>query len=286
MVRLINPKSHSDCHKILFKHDFDLSENDIFNTHLNASRNYIKDLLSRLDQIEYSSLYAQLSRIYFDFLPLLKQLRNRYPTAGIKIYGGERAMHIKARTAKDTAFNIFHGRLNANNKYPYFIHVYSIFSIRQAIELAGKEIIGLDSILKENGQPSYRSMLPWEFLKKYTSNDFIKMPFRPSDVLLVYKWANSFTHSGKDSVCYIVFTALQIVDSIFQGQIKKTISFEGTQENIWDWDIVIYNYNQLKSTFEQFLTTKTVHNTQEKGGNKKSLTAVWNDREKLATVTG
>ncbi|HET8573464.1 MAG TPA: hypothetical protein VFL76_06300 [Edaphocola sp.] len=277
IVYLICPKDRSGCLKNLLKPEIDLSCDKIFNAHLLASGKYIKDLRTRLDNDEVKDIKIERTRIFFDFLPLLKEINKRYPVEGLVLQSGKRQMQMSAKTARYTALNIFQGRFGDTSNYPYFTYFYSIFAIRQALELAGNEIIGLDFIRNSKNEHIHHFKLPWEFLKENSSNKFVKLPsnLNPTDVILVIDWANSFTHEGCDSRCYVVFEGLMVVDRVFQYQTKEVTTREGETENVREWSIVIYDYAKLKAAFEKYL---------QKQKRKELPTAVWKNNEKLATV--
>ena len=73
-----------------------------------------------------------------------------------------------------------------------------MFQIRQLLEIYGKNLIGYNSILDENGNQIKKfTQIAWAFIKKdVKKNDSkIEIPFDIDVIISLNKWANSFVHS-------------------------------------------------------------------------------------------
>lgn len=119
---------------------------------------------------------------------------------------------------------------------------YSVFTIRLMIEVAGKKILGFNSITDENGDRirKIKTQIAWEFIKNDQINfKRIQLPIEVDTILKIEKWTNQFIHTGYIQPIYLIENALLFLDKLTFPKSTK-----------------ISNYNTLKLEFEQFLKEK------------------------------
>lgn len=133
---------------------------------------------------------------------------------------------------------------------------YTIFAIRLMIEVAGKRILGFNSITNDKGSRAKEigTQIAWEFIKKdQLSNKRIQLPVEIDTVLKIEKWTNSYIHTGFIQPIYLVENALFFLEKLVFpcNQIKNyrgQALFAGTTK--------IQNYNTVKTDFENFVQSK------------------------------
>jgi len=261
LIKTINPDTPQNHNKNLFDLKIDLLNKGHYNSHLIASKIYIENILGKLDKPIRGDIYTEIRRIPFDYAPILAAIQEKVnKDQAVKqskeiIKIGTRAMIVDKDIAIMTAINIFTG-MTAEGKLPYFISGYSIFAIRQSIELAGKEILKLKFIrfLKGN-KPFHGSMVPWHFLKEQHDKGQLQLVINPDDIFVLYRWANSFTHGGQENLCYVVFSALEIMKKILKS--KSVIHVKDIRNS----DDLTKN---LQGKFKYYLSTLNDHKSRKK----------------------
>ncbi|MGV8992993.1 MAG: hypothetical protein ACOH1O_02740 [Flavobacterium sp.] len=119
---------------------------------------------------------------------------------------------------------------------------YRVFTIRLMIEVAGKKIIGFDSITDDKGErlKTIKTQIAWEFIKNdQLNNKRILLPIEIDTILVIEKWTNQFVHTGYIQPIYLVENALVFLDKLIIPKSTK-----------------ISNYNDLKIEFENFVKSK------------------------------
>lgn len=119
---------------------------------------------------------------------------------------------------------------------------YTVFTIRLMIEVAGKRILGFNSITDDKGNRirEIRTQIAWHFIKQdQLCNKRIKLPIEIETILEIEKWTNQFIHTGNVQPIFLVENALSFLD--------KLALYKSTE---------ISNYNSVKSDFEKFVKDK------------------------------
>jgi len=119
---------------------------------------------------------------------------------------------------------------------------YTVFTIRLMIEVAGKKILGFNSITDNNGVriKKISTQIAWDFIKKdQANNKRIELPLEVTTILEIEKWTNRFIHTGYIQPIFLVENALVFLEKLARPQSTK-----------------ISDYNNLKTEFEEFIQGK------------------------------
>lgn len=119
---------------------------------------------------------------------------------------------------------------------------YTVFTIRLMIEVAGKKILGFNSITDNNDEriKNIKTQIAWDFIKKDQLNDKrIELPLEIATILEIEKWTNRFIHTGYIQPVFLVENALIFLERLARPQSTK-----------------ISEYNNVKSEFEEFIQEK------------------------------
>lgn len=256
LAKAINPKLNHDklCDHI-FNADPNIT-NSTLDAHLIAAKEYAIHLLDRFCNDMNLDVKLHATKVIFDYGRLL-QIIEKFRGIKFQRFVGQRNMIISAYSSFKIAQELFGNSSNSGTK-TYFVEGYSIFAIRQAIELAGKEILGLKRIRKSDGTDfNNGTQLPWEFIVQNMNTKHFNFPFNPSEIKKIYSWSNKFVHTGRNSVCYIVFSALNKVNRLFLN--NKTVDNFGYDDFVSRNEIK--DYEGLKDLFNEFLKTKYSNKT-------------------------
>jgi hypothetical protein len=134
-----------------------------------------------------------------------------------------------------------------------------MFQIRQLLEIYGKNLIGYDLILDEDGAPIKKfTQIAWEFIKKEVKNkdSRIEIPFDIDVIISLNKWTNTFVHTTYLDNDYIQFFAINCIKDLFK-QGEKGVFYD----NRWHFNInygavKINNYESLRNDFKEYLNKK------------------------------
>lgn len=127
---------------------------------------------------------------------------------------------------------------------------FTIFAIRQALESAAKELLGLRSILRKDGKPDRgNTQLPWKFLVAHAQRPYFQFPFCAHQMQLIYQWANHFVHTGNDAMYYVTAKALRTVETLF-GRMQLCYFDQQPQ---WVYTNVITDRQAMRRNLETFL---------------------------------
>ena len=134
-----------------------------------------------------------------------------------------------------------------------------MFQIRQLLEIYGKNLIGYDLILDEDGAPIKKyTQIAWEFIKKEVKNDNsrIEIPFDIDVIISLNKWANTFVHTTYLDNDYIQFFAINCIRDLFKQGEKGVFYNNMWYSNINYGAVKINNYESLRNDFEEYLNNK------------------------------
>jgi hypothetical protein len=255
---------------LVFKADPDLYNKKQLIAHVISAAEYAANLVTRISADKDISIGNEFIAVIFDFHRLFKAIAAAYNLSASK-FAGNRNMKVDSYTSFKIAGKFFWcpSQLQRSNT----TNGYTIFALRQALELAGKELIGLKAIVDEHGQTDrYAAQIPWQFIVANIDTGFIRYPYQAADIQKIYKWTNHFVHTGNDAYCWVNALALQTVDKIYAR--KKITGWDGQPEFVYPNEIT--NYGMLKQTFETYLLTVK----------HKPRFAIWAPSATLGNVTG
>jgi len=266
-TQALNPKLNNKRFEYLFRPIPSLKTKVVVNTHVWAASEYAKTLVNRISVNKDLNLRNETPGVVFDFVMILDAVQEVYQIPFGTFYGS-RTMKLDSYAAFKVSEQIFWGPqvIQRNNS----LNGFTIFGLRQSLELAGKEIIGLKNILERNSTICiHGTQLPWEFIT--LNQNFFSFPFDPFEMQKIFQWANQFVHTGQDSLCYVTALALITVKKLYaKNQFtdwKGDKYFQSANE--------IIHYSRLKECFDEFLREKYTG---------KIRTAEWLDTPTLATV--
>jgi hypothetical protein len=270
-ITALNPHDSSKRFEYVFKSTPNLENKNELNAHLLTACEYAQKLVDRINKDQSIDLSNEIMGIVFDYAIILEAVEKRYNIPfGQK--RGRRNMQVDSYISYKIAGQIFWNREKI--KGSYMLTGYSIFAIRQAIELAGKELIGLGGLMRSNGEVYYHgTQIPWGFIVAHKNKAYFKLPFNPSEIEAIFKWANHFVHTGTHTFCYITALALTTVEKLYKKE-QYTDYLGGTH---WRNVNEICDYSLLKRDFEDFLQQKIPNN---------QLIAKWTPDPTLAFVSG
>ena len=246
-VTTINPNLSPKRFDYIFNHRRNYSDKNVLNAHLFTAKEYAASIIERLTKNIFINLQSEALGVIFDYAKILKAVEGVYGLTFGEFYG-ERNMYNDAYTTYKLTNQIYWGEdeLQRSN----MLSGYSIFGIRQTIELAGKELLGLTCLLDTNNEIyRYGTQFPWKFLKANKDSEYINFPFKITDITTIYGWSNSFVHTGFNAPCYTIALALRTVKELFQRKQYANIFTEDSLE----YSNEILDYNWLKTSFETFL---------------------------------
>jgi hypothetical protein len=267
LVNTINPNESPKLFQIIFDNTINLKDKNVLNAHLHVARVYADHVIQEIETNLTGDYSMQYISVAFDYYKLLNAIEECY---GLEFTGrtGNRNMQVDSYSTYKVARQIF----TTFNKVSYSLAAYTIFGIRQALELGSKEIIGLENILSKNGQVFlYGSQIPWDFLVMTHPHPYMRVRFDPHKMFAINKWAHSFVHTGKNSFCFTVFLALETVKELYTN--VTCIDNYGTR-NFYHSTLIL-NFDKFKRSFESYLRLKYGHSPKQ---------AKWLRYPKLATT--
>lgn len=147
----------------------------------------------------------------------------------------------------------------------YDVRPYSIFALRQSIEMYGKHMLGVISIFDENDNFSKRHLnAAWDFIKLETNKkekSRIYLPFNIDIILKIQKWTNRFVHTTTDAPYYTIFNATKMLEALFKSNEDGILCYDNKVHKKFNIsDIRITDYNKLKEDFEKFINKNNEDN--------------------------
>ena len=244
-----------------------ITNKQVLKAHMYTARDYADTIVKRIAENPSLVLSNELIGVVFDYAKLLNAVEIVYHLPFGK-FTGNRNMKINSYTAFKAATQIYWAPNNLERSNT--LNGYAIFALRQALELAAKEMLGLDSLLDKNGLPFTKlTKLPWAFLVENKDKPFFNFCFNPADMQRIFTWANYFVHTGNQALCYVLGLALSTVKSLYLT--KSVIDPFGNKDFQYVNEII--GYNAVKQKFEQYLSVR-----------KEPLTAKWSSSPTLSFV--
>ena len=227
-----------------------------------VSKEYI-EYLKKSIKIKYVHRYKEvISSLYCDLEWLIAKVEyyiNKFSNK-IVITSGRRP-NLSTRDISSSINDLFFIEEydKIDNLYLRDLKPVVMFQIRQLLEIYGKNLIGYNSILDENGIPIKKfTQVAWEFIKKEVKkkNSRIELPFNIDMIMEINRWTNSFVHSTCIYSSYIQFFAINCIRDLFKNT-KIIELYNGKSEYCIEYgSIKIENYNSLKQDFEKYLNDK------------------------------
>lgn len=269
LIASLKPKIIQNPLAYLFKPTFDLYNRSCLDAHLHAARNYNRLMVNRIERDINLDLGNETVAVIFDYAQLLKAISQVY-NLPIDTFEGNRSKNVDSYQAFKIASQFFWHpkeirRSNALNGY-------TIFALRQSLELGAQEMLGIKYILKPDKKIDvYSSQIPWQFIVDRQNAYYWRLPFNPKELQTIYKWTNYFVHTGNDTMCYITGLALLSTEQIFKK--IKVKNWYGDDEFVYPLEIK--NHLALRNDFEDYLAKL-----------QKPRFVEWASNPKLAYVTG
>lgn len=244
------------------KHKNENQERDYLKSHLFISKQYVEYLKSNIKQKNIhrykhsiTNLRIDLERIitYWEFFPyndkdkICLRSSRRKNLIPYEIYS----------SINDLFFIEKHNKIE--DLYLRDLKPVVMFQIRQLLEIYGKNLIGYNSILDENGNQIKKfTQIAWAFIKKdVKKNDSkIEIPFDIDVIISLNKWANSFVHSTYLDNDYIQFFAINCIRDLFKQDKDGVFYNSEWHYNINYGAVKINNYESLRKDFEEYLNNK------------------------------
>lgn len=160
--------------------------------------------------------------------------------------------------------------------YLFDLRPYSIFPIRQLIEVYGKEIIGLIYIEDEKGNLHRDTSIAWKFIKQEIdggSKSRIEIPFDIEIILKVQKWTNTFIHTTVDAPYYVIYNAIRMMFPLFKSELvglrQGVKTYDGKISTHAGFaDVKISDFEAVKKSFCDFINSPK---------SKKKYTPIWKE---------
>lgn len=269
-IKLLKPRDNGRLFDYIFTPKTNLGNKDVLNAHLYAAGKYAATLVKRIKESPQLDLSNELIGVVFDYAKLLSAIEKVY---GLPFgnFAGSRNMKVDSYTSYKVAVQIFWAPRHIERSNT--LNAYTIFALRQAIELAGKELIGLESILnKDQTVFLYGTQIPWAFITMNQTRPYFSFAFNPSEVQKIFQWSNHFVHTGQNALCYATALALSTIEQLYK--LKWFINFHGEKDS--NYANEISDYSTLKKDFEDYL----------KQDQNKPKFAKWAPGPNLAIVTG
>lgn len=244
---IIKPPKSPNHFQHLFKAVPELHKKEQLGAHLLAAREYALELQGRIALDPNIVIDNEIVGVLFDYAKLLKgaALAHHLPLDSL---AGSRNTRVEAYTSFKIASQFFsHPKpIQRSNT----LNGFTIFAIRQALESAAKELLGLRSILRKDGKPDRgNTQLPWKFLVAHAQRPYFQFPFCAQQMQLIYQWSNHFVHTGNDAMCYVTAKALRTVETLF-GRMQVCYFDQQPQ---WVYTNVITDRQAMRRDLETFL---------------------------------
>lgn len=142
------------------------------------------------------------------------------------------------------------------------IRPYSIFMVRQCLEISGKSLIGYHSIVDETGQViKSLTQVPWEYLQMAEKKGYVSLPYPIKCIAQLNKWTNTFVHTSYFYNNFVQYFATDFMLTLFQprkeGESLTLYNGKPAGYNFVYGDFRLTRYDEMKADFEQFIKTKT-----------------------------
>ena len=142
------------------------------------------------------------------------------------------------------------------------IRPYSIFMVRQCLEISGKSLIGYYNIEDDNGKViKSLTQVPWEYLPIAEKKGYVKLPFAANCVATLNTWTNSFVHTSFFYNNFVQYFAADFMWELFRprkaGESLTLYNGKPAGYNLAYGDFRLTKYDEMKADFEQFIKTKT-----------------------------
>ncbi|MCD0472573.1 hypothetical protein [Flavobacterium sp. JAS] len=178
----------------------------------------------------------------YDVYELVKYAESKYNNHILNYRMGS-AIGSSSRDIFENGTIILHIKHFGTNSIHYRdFFSYTVFTIRLMIEVAGKKIMGFNSITDDKGErlKKIKTQIAWEFIKNdQLNNKRIQLPMEIDTILEIEKWTNQFVHTGYIQPIFLVENALVFLDKLIIPKSTK-----------------ISNYNDLKLEFENYVKSK------------------------------
>lgn len=137
------------------------------------------------------------------------------------------------------------------------IKPYAMFMIRQLLEQLGKNLIGFEEIVDENGKPIHQfTQVSWKFLKekekKKAKKWCVDLPLKASSVAQINGWTNSFVHTTYFNRSYLQYYALYCMQ-ILMKSVQQNSIFSKSCWNIDYGNFRIEGYHYLQKDFSEYI---------------------------------
>jgi hypothetical protein len=254
---------HRQLADYIFLHKFNslTQYQDFLRKCLFSAHSYLKYLESKITKKNIDKYIDSLQMIRIDFEELNESVEVNIinSSTSMRLMSGRR----KYKDLLDTwgiARNLFFIEdLNLTSDFHYYdIKPFSVFAIRQTIEQYGKEVIGYTTIVDASGSFSKKHLYSsWEFIKKesLTTTSRIALPFDIDVIQKIEKWSHRFVHAGFYADCYIIWQALDMMRELFKSDNQPKRIHTGQFSRRMFGDVLITNYNSLKSDFTTYLNS-------------------------------
>ena len=220
------------------------------------AKQYLNDLVLKVNPANIEKYNDSFNTIRIDFEVLISDIEVNLVKSSKKI-----KLHSWRKHWKDTsdiyslARSLFHVEdlTNLEDLYFFDLKPYSIFAIRQLIEMYGKDILGYVTVLDSNGSFSKKHLYSaWAFIKEdlNKANPRISVPFDIEIILKIEKWSNRFVHTSFYPDCFIIWKALQMLKPLFTMPSTPIVIYDGTRKHrTFLPEIKIKKYSTLKASY-------------------------------------
>lgn len=134
---------------------------------------------------------------------------------------------------------------------------YTMFLLRQLLEILGNNLIGYDKIVDKDGHnvPKF-TQVAWNFLDSNANLGkwSVYLPLPIKCIAKISRWTNSFVHTTKINSCYLQFYALTVVCKLMRPiQGTCDVFYKKNYFGLEYGDFKVDNYFWLKKDFEHFI---------------------------------
>ena len=132
-----------------------------------------------------------------------------------------------------------------------------MFVIRQCLEVLGKNLIGFDDIVDQNGNSIHQfTQVAWTFLHDMERQNInvVNMPMRAVSIHTLNSWTNSYVHNPYIYASYIQFYALELLYEFSRPTQAPVTIYDGTHHQSYLYgNYQIPSYTNMKQAFETYL---------------------------------
>lgn len=211
------------------------------------------------DKASISNFSDFLFIFSYDVYELVRYAEEKYNNNRLNFEMGGRS-DSSSREIFENASIILHVKhFGADSIHYRDFFSYTVFTIRLMIEVAGKRILGFNSITDDQGNRirEIRTQVAWNFIKQdQLSNKRIKLPLEIDTIIEIEKWTNQFIHTGYIQPIFLVENALVFIDKLAIPYITE-----------------ISDYNILKAEFEKFVA--------DRGNGSKKIIVNWGNKTQI-----